>query len=82
MKNNFFWVGSNLQPITLFANSPDELVNRLKKLIESDESVAYPIDQLRKILKFWYNVPWRIRNLTKKWCTIPSSDEGEMTKTS
>ena len=52
MKNTFFWVGSNLQPITLFANSPDELVNRLKKLIESDESVAYLIDQLRKILKY------------------------------
>ena len=24
------------------------------------------IDRLRKILKFWYNIPWRIRNPTKK----------------
>ena len=53
-----------------------------KKLVEPVELIAHPVDQLRKILKFWHNVPWRIRNPIKKRCVIPSSDNGEMTKTS
>ena len=47
--------------------------------LQSTRKQVYPID---KILKFYKNVPWRVRNLTKTWCVILSSDEGEMTKIS
>ena len=46
-----------------------------------DEPVELDANWLQKILKIWHNVPGRIRNPWKKQCVIPSSDEGDMTKT-
>ena len=40
------------------------------------------LSRLRKNLKFWYNIPWRTRSPLKKWCAIPSTDEGDMIETS
>ena len=34
----------------------------------------------KKILKIWQNVPSRVKNQLKKWCVIPSSEEGDMIK--
>ena len=37
---------------------------------------------VEKNFEILQNFPWRIRNPTKKWFTIPSSDEGDMITTS
>ena len=46
-----------------------------------DEPVELDANRFQQILKIWQNVLGRIRNPWKKWCAIPSSDEGDMTKT-
>ena len=46
-----------------------------------DEPVEPDANRLQKILKVWQNVHGRIKNPWKKWCAIPSLDEGDMIKT-
>ena len=45
------------------------------------ELVPNQFIRLRKNLKLYQKIPWRIRNLKKKWCSIPSLNEGEQAKT-
>ena len=47
-----------------------------------DEPVELDANRFQKILKIWQNVPGRVRNPWKKWCIIPSSEKGDMIKTS
>ena len=72
------------EPCRIWASKLLELVFYLSWLNEPAEPAepdANWSNRWKQILKFWQNVPSRVRNPLKKWCMIPSSEEGDMIKT-
>ena len=72
------------EPCRIWASKLLELVFYLSWLNEPAEPAEPDANwstRWKKIMKIWQNVPRRVRNPWKKWCIIPSLEEGDMIKT-